>query len=149
MSIPTPTNVIIYRMGEDGVEVFLMNANPMEAPSEDNWQTPEAPEGIANKAVMAQCIELEPTQTAAGAARKAIAVEADWHDIPSLRALIYEDYRVAKERAYERLNNLMPDLEKGAFFAIKEAFKKIMPDQYAFLKELKDILAEKNAVKNI
>lgn len=149
MSTPTPTDVIIYRMGEDGVEVFLMNSNPLEASSEENWQTPEAPEGISNKAVMSQCIELEPTQTAAGAARKAIAVEADWHDIPSLRALIYEDYRVAKERAYEHLNNLMPDLEKGAFFAIKEAFKKIMPDQYAFLKELKDVLAEKNAVKNI
>ncbi|MFN4080769.1 MAG: hypothetical protein ACK4NS_07685 [Saprospiraceae bacterium] len=149
MSTPIPTDVIIYRMGEEGLEVFLMNQNPSEVSEAQRWQTPEAPEGVANQAIISQCIELEPTQNADGASRKAIAVEAEWYDIPSLRALIYEDYRVAKERAYEHLNNLMPDLEKGAFFAIKEAFKKIMPDQYAFLKELKDILTEKNTVKNI
>lgn len=149
MSTPIPTDVIIYRMGEEGLEVFLMNQNPSEVSEEQRWQTPEAPEGVANQTIISKCIELEPTQNAEGASRKAIAVEAEWHDIPSLRALIYEDYRVAKERAYEHLNNLMPDLEKGAFFAIKEAFKKIMPDQYAFLKELKDILSEKNTVKNI
>lgn len=140
-------DVIIYRLRETGLEVFLVNDADAADLADAGWTTPstdaDAPERLLN------CIELDPITGANGEARKAIAIEADWHEIPSLRALVYEDYRVAKAKAKQRIKNLFPELEKGAFFAVKEAFKRVMPEQYAFLKELKDILVEKNQTKYI
>jgi hypothetical protein len=140
-------DVIIYRLRETGLEVFLVNDAAAADLADAGWTTPcagaDSPERLLN------CIELDPVTDANGEARKAIAIEADWHEIPSLRALMYEDYRVAKEKAKQRIRNLVPEMEKGAFFAVKEAFKRILPEQYAFLKELKDILVEKNSTKYI
>lgn len=137
-------DVFIYRVGEKGLEVFLVNPANEQNP-EDQWKTPTAAENMPER--FANCIELDPVTGANGESRKAIAIEADWHEIPSLRALMYEDYRVAKEKAKLHIKNLLPDLEKGTFFAVKEALKRVMPEQYAYLKELKDILLEKNSTK--
>ncbi len=139
-------DVIIYRVRDNGLEVFLVNSN-IQTDSEQ-WQAPTA-EGDAPERLSSNCIELDMFVSDSGESRKAIAIEADWHEIPSLRALMYEDYRVAKEKAKQRIKNLLPDIEKGAFFAVKEAIKRVMPEQYAFLKELKDIVAEKNQTKYI
>lgn len=137
-------DVIIYRVGEKGLEVFLVN--PAEQnDAEQQWKTPAGDGHTPNR--LANCIELDPVTGADGEARKAVAIEADWHEIPSLRALMYEDYRVAKEKAKQHIKSILPDLDKGAFFAVKEALKRIMPEQYAFLKELKDIISEKNSTK--
>jgi len=145
-----PTNesvdLIIYRIGESGLEVFLVSKESAEA-GEESWEALRAAGGAPENLQQANCIELEPVQQEDGTERRAIAVEADWHELPSLRALIYEDYRVAKEKARERLRNLLPDMEKGAYFAIKEAFKRVLPEQYAFLKELKEVLTEKNSTR--
>ncbi|MBK7936438.1 MAG: hypothetical protein IPJ82_04855 [Lewinellaceae bacterium] len=146
--LPIQTNeqvdVIIYRVGEKGLEVFLVN--PAEQGAADQpWETPAGGENTPQR--LTNCIELEPVTGSDGEARKAIAVEADWHEIPSLRALMYEDYRVAKEKAKQHIKSLLPDLEKGTFIAVKEALKRIMPEKYAFLKELKDIISEKNSTK--
>lgn len=141
-------DVIIYRVGEHGLEVFLVQDNPSELPPvEQMWKTPSAENNTPDKFRDTNCIELDPVTNAAGEARKAIAIEADWHEIPSLRALMYEDYRVAKEKAKQKIKNFFPEMEKGAFFAVKEAFKRVLPEQYAFLKELKDIIVEKNTTK--
>ena len=44
------------------------------------------------------------------------------------------------------IKQMIPDLEqRGSYFAIKEAFKKVLPNQYEFLKELKDIIRDKNS----
>ena len=136
-------DVIIYRVRENGLEVFMVNQESdgsLSAPIADE----AAPERLA-----ARCIELDPVADANGDTRKAIAIEADWHEIPSLRALVYEDYRVAKEKAKLHLKHLMVDFEKGTYVAVKEAFKRVLPQQYAFLKELKDIIADKNQAKSI
>jgi len=140
MAASEQVDVIIYRVRESGLEVFLVNqdhSNPeqLTAPTADET----SPERLVHS-----YIELDPVDDGNGAVRKAIAIEADWHEIPSLRALMYEDYRVAKEKAKQHLKSFLPDIEKGAYFAVKEAFKRVMPQQYAFLKELKDILSDKN-----
>lgn len=147
MSANKQVDVLIYRVRETGLEVFLIHPEAGEegptalsAPSTSDY-TPEQ--------LSSYFIELEPVVDANGDARNAIAIEADWHEIPSLRALIYEDYRVAKEKAKLHLKNFVPNLEKGAYVAVKEAFKRVMPEQYAFLKELKDIIADKNQTKYI
>ncbi len=141
-------DLFIYRVRESGLEVFLVKNEDQQVVAEEmNWQTPTAGENAPEKLLQANCIELEPVTDENGTSRKAIAIEADWHELPSLRALIYEDYRVAKEKARERIRNLLPDLDRGAFFAVKEAFKRVLPEQYVFLKELKEVLVEKNSTK--
>jgi hypothetical protein len=32
---------------------------------------------------------------------------------------------------------------------VKDAFKKVLPQQYAFLRELKDVISEKNSVQDL
>lgn len=136
-------DVIIYRVRESGLEVFLVdqeNDGSLSAP----FANETAPERLA-----AHYIELDPVSDANGETRKAIAIEADWHEIPSLRALVYEDFRVAKEKARLHLKHFADDFEKGTYVAVKEAFKRVLPEQYAFLKELKEIIADKNQANSI
>ncbi len=140
-------DVIIYRVREQGLEVFLVNPTS-EHPGAEATEMPTA--GITPELInAANSIELEAVTTADGHERKAIAIEADWHEIPSLRALMYEDYRVAKEKAKQHLKNLVLDTDKGAYITVKEAFKRVLPEQYAFLKELKDIVVDKNQTKYV
>ena len=74
-------------------------------------------------------------------ADKSLAIEADWHEIPSLKKLIHQDVSLVKSTIREMIPNMM---EKGTFFAVKEAFKKVLPNQYLALKELKEIITERN-----
>ncbi|MFN0174087.1 MAG: hypothetical protein ACKVU0_05515 [Saprospiraceae bacterium] len=143
MQLTEQLDVIIYRVRENGLEVFLVNQE-----SDGSLTAPFASDAPADR-LSAYCIELDPVADANGDTRKAIAIEADWHEIPSLRALVYEDYRVAKEKARLHLKHLVDDLEKGTYVAVKEAFKRVLPQQYAFLKELKEIIADKNQAKSI
>lgn len=136
-------DVIIYRVRENGLEVFLVD------PKNDGSLTAPLAGRDPQQRLESKFIELDPVSDPDGATRKAIAIEADWHEIPSLRALIYEDYRVAKEKARSHFMHLLADFEKGTYVAVKEAFKRVMPAQYAFLKELKDIIADKNQVNSI
>ena len=145
MPVNEQVDVFIYRVRETGLEVFLVNQEHL--PDETPWKALSAGEDTHERLGEANCIELEPVIDANGESRKAIAIEADWHELPSLRALIYEDYRVAKEKARQKIRNLIPEMERGAFFAVKEAFKRVLPEQYAFLKELKEVLIEKNSTK--
>ncbi len=147
MPLNEQVDVIIYRVGEKGLEVYLVNPNEQPDAESTQWHAPSAEQNAPGR--MSNFIELDPVTNANGHTRKAIAIEADWHEIPSLRALMYEDYRVAKAKAKERIKNLIPDMERGAFFAVKEALKRVMPDQYAYLKELKEILNDKNSTKYI
>ena len=56
------------------------------------------------------------------------------------------DYLIPVEQIWQP-SDLLPDSEKGRFIALKEAIKKIRPHQNQALKELKDILVEKNLTK--
>jgi hypothetical protein len=136
-------DVIIYRVREGGLEVFLVDQE-----SDGSLSSPFANDAEQDRSVV-NCIELDPVADANGDTRKAIAIEADWHEIPSLRALVYEDFRVAKEKARLHIKHLVVDFEKGTYVAVKEAFKRVLPQQYAFLKELKDIIADKNQANSI
>lgn len=140
-------DVIIYRVRDSGLEVFLVN-NDENDTRRGVLSTSASGDGDTHR-FPAHSIQLDTVTNAQGEARNAIAIEADWHEIPSLRALVYEDYRVAKEKAMTHLKNFIPDIEKGTYVAVKEAFKRVMPEQYAFLKELKDIIADKNQAKSI
>ena len=141
----TVHDVLIYRVKNNGLEVFMVNL-----PEFEGLQMPTGsllPDG--KKLPGYPVLHLEPFETEDGEMRQAIAVEADWHQIPSLRALIREDFEVAKDKLKTRLSGFLPRMELGGYVAVKEAFKKAAPAQYAFLKELKDIVLEKNSVISI
>ena len=147
MSEKEKLDVIIYRVRDNGIEVFLVDRDQHEI-EKGGFTTPNSVDGKSYR-IPENSIQLDKVTDELGNTRTAIAIEADWHDIPSLRALMYEDYRVAKEKAKQHLKNFLPDLEKGTYVAVKEAFKRVLPAQYAFLKELKDIISDKNQAKSV
>jgi len=61
--------------------------------------------------------------------------------MPSIRGLIKHDLKMVEGKIQE--------LEHGTYVAAKEAFKKVLPHEYAVIKELKDILFDRNLIKNI
>jgi len=145
MALLDKANLIIYRIREKGLEVFLVNPSEENQATEE-WTLPQGKIKDGSKAIALlqkdQTFELDPVENVEGEAENAIAVEGDWHDIPSLKSLIKEDAHFMKNT----IKQMIPDLEqRGSYFAIKEAFKKVLPNQYEFLKELKDIIRDKNS----
>ncbi len=141
MGLSEKVHLIIYRIREKGLEVFLVNQEALE----ERWEIPAGQNPGDNHAVAFsddKLIELDPVENGEGAVEKAYAVEGDWHDIPSLKQMLFEDAQFVKERMNDALNN-------GTYIAVKEAFKRVLPHQYQFLKELKDIITDRNSVKDI
>jgi len=141
MSVLDFVRVVIYRFHEKGLEVFLVNSDLEQDP--DVWKIPKT--GMENLDKCEECIELDPVTDIDGRTHTTYAVEGDWHDIPSIRGLIKHDIKLAKQTIKE----VVPGIEQGGFFAVKEAVKNTMPEEYQALKELKDILFDRNVVKNI
>lgn len=140
MGVRNRARLIIYRVNKKGLEIFLLK--PTEGQGE-NWQIPQG--SLTNKTKLDatdndRMIELEPFRQENGEMISAWAVEGDWHEIPSIRAVIKQDVRIVKDHIKQHI----PDLEQGTYVAVKEVFKKVMPDQYKCVKELKDILTDRN-----
>lgn len=140
MNVLDQVRVVVYRINKRGLEIFLVN----EA---DSWQIPQGKIQNRNQPIMSEdnCIELEPTQHDDGNFQRTVAVEGDWHDIPSIRGIIKQDVRIVKDQIKQHI----PGIEQGTFVVVKEAFKKVMPEEYACLKELKDIIVDRNQAKYI
>ena len=144
MSVLDLARVVIYRFHEKGLEIFLIN-NDMDLDT-DIWKIPEGvTQQLKDTGKIKDFINLEHTVDEAGRTIKTIAIEGDWHDIPSIRGMLKHDIKLVKSIVKENL----PGSEKGAYFAVKEAFKKVMPQEYKALKELKEILFDRNSVTNI
>jgi hypothetical protein len=146
MSVLDKVRVLIYRVHEKGLEIFLIN-NEMEA-DPDVWNLPEGFSGQLKQNLIGagkMFIDLEPSLEEDGSNMRTLAVEGDWHDIPSIRGMLKHDMKLAKKIMHERL----PGSEKGTYFAVKEAFKKVLPKEYEAIKELKEIVNDRNALKNI
>ena len=145
MNVFDTVRVIVYRFHEKGLEIFLVNSDL----DQENWRIPftdiaKYPEG--NVELSNRFISLESNDLPEGASVLTCAIEGDWHDIPSIRKLIKEDIKLVSSKI-DMMDKIA--LEKGTFFAIKEAFKKVLPNEYKVLHELKDILLHRNMVKNM
>jgi hypothetical protein len=142
MSVSKFAKYVIYRVASKGLEIFLVRHD--EA---DDWQLPLGKDDLDLNGIKegAQIINLEDLSESDQEKIQAKAIEADYHDIPSLRKLIKQDVQEVREKIEE----IMPDLENGAFFAVKEAFKKVLPNEYAYLKEIKDIIVDRNQIMNL
>ncbi|RMG86106.1 MAG: hypothetical protein D6714_04740 [Bacteroidetes bacterium] len=144
MALIKTASLIIYRFAEKGLEVFLVNSD-----KEGNWELPQSTIDKVNPDKLLEeerVIALDPVEEKEGDLVQGIAVESDWHEIPSLKSMIKADVLFVKDQ----VKQIVPDImEKGTYFAVKEAFKRVMPHQYEMLKELKDTLTERNSIKNI
>ncbi len=138
MSLTDKVTLIIYRLREKGLEIFLVNADK----ERDEWELPKG--ALASTPDEENVIPLDPVAQENGRVEQGVAVESDYHDIPSLKAMLKEDVLFVKDQ----IEKLLPEvLESGAFFGFKEAFKRVMPHQYKQLKELKEILTDRNSTK--
>jgi predicted NUDIX family NTP pyrophosphohydrolase len=140
MNLSKKAKLIIYRFREKGLEIFLVNPDE----SGEQWIIPESEvDGDKSRLLMEEerLIELDPVTPESGNPEEAVAMEGDWHEIPSLKGMLFEDAQALK--------NKLKEMDQGTFFDVKEAFKKVLPHQYNFLKELKDILVDRNSVKDI
>jgi hypothetical protein len=143
MSVLDLARVIIYRFHEKGLEIFLIN-NDMDK-DQDIWKIPEGLSQSIREKGKVNVIDLDSTEDEHGRTIRTVAIEGDWHDIPSIRGMLKHDVKLVKSIVKENL----PGSEKGAYFAVKEAFKKVMPQEYKALKELREILFDRNSVTNI
>jgi hypothetical protein len=143
MSVLDLARVIIYRFHEKGLEIFLIN-NEMENDS-DIWKLPEGLSHTLRNDGKLSVIDLESVVDEKGQKIKTLAIEGDWHDIPSIRGMLKHDIKLFKSIVKENL----PGSEKGAYFAVKEAFKKVLPHEYKAMKELREILFDRNSITNI
>jgi hypothetical protein len=145
MNVFDTIRVVVYRFHEKGLEIFLVNSDL----DKEGWQIPFA--DIAkykdgDVEIGNRFIALESNMLPDGTSSITCAIEGDWHDIPSIRKLIKEDIKLVSSKL-DMLDKIA--VEKGTFFAIKEAIKKVMPNEYKVLHELKDILLHRNMVKNM
>jgi hypothetical protein len=131
-------NLLIYRIREQGLEVFMVKD---EAGNDVLPQTAMKSQTLAMVLPnLDSMIALDSTHTG----KENVAVEADWHEIPSLKSLLSQDVSFVKTTIKQMLPDMM---EKGTYFAVKEAIKKVVPEQYSAMKELKDIIIERNSFK--
>jgi hypothetical protein len=143
MSVFNTVRVIVYRFHEKGLEVFLEHTGL----EEDGWRIPFGKikkYKELNPDANLEIIELDPVEGDEGTCRT-YAIEGDWHDIPSIRKLVKEDIKLVANK----VANVVPDIEKGTYVVLKETFKKVLPQEYEVLHELKDILLHRNLLKNI
>jgi predicted NUDIX family NTP pyrophosphohydrolase len=143
MNVLDTARVIIYRFHEKGLEIFLVNSDLENDP--DIWKLPKGSLSTASGNSYKDSIQLESQRDEKGREVKTLAVEGEWHDIPSLRGMLKHDMKLVKSKLIE----VAPEIEKGGFFAVKEAFKKVLPEEYQALKELKSILRDRNLTKYI
>lgn len=142
MSVLDKVRIVIYRFHEKGLEIFLVNTDLQNIPSV--WKIPKGQLSSNNlNQEILDMIELNPYTDDQGHSVTTYAIEGDWHDIPSIKGLLKHDVKIVKDTIKE----MVPGIEQGTYFALKEAFKKVMPQEYKVLKELKDVLFDRNIVK--
>ncbi len=143
MSVLDAARLIIYRCHEKGLEVFMIRTDE-EINADKAWKLPDGVlKGIRSKDGTTY-IELDPLLVD-DSLIPTIAIEADWHEIPSIRGLIKHDIQRAKNKIKEKL----PGIERGAYFAVKEVVKMVLPEEYKALQELKEVIKERNLSINI
>jgi len=146
MSIIDRAFLVVFRYAEKGLEIFLVKTEDEEMQSQlveisEQFLT-EIPLRFSDNA---KVIELDPIEDEDAGKIRAVAIEGDWHDIPSLRAMLKDDLHFMKDR----VKKYIPNVDTGAFFSFKEVVKKAMRSEYQLLKELKDVLTDRNSINNI
>lgn len=139
MNTTDKVRYIIYRCHEKGLEVFLIN--PELDKDKEIWRLPN---GYLESHDYSNSIELDGLCDHNGDQIKTVALEADWHQIPSIRGIIKHDVKRLKSKIKK-----ISGLEGCSYLHVKDALKQVMPQEYQVLKELKDIIVDRNMVSVI
>lgn len=139
MTVLDNVRLIVYRVNAKGLEILLMNDTMQNDP--EVWGIPQ----YKINGDLEQMIWLENSKDGHGNAVRSVAIEGDWHDIPSIRGIIKHDIKLVEST----IKSIIPQLEKGTYFTIKDAFRKVLPEEYKALKELKDIILDRNVGNSI
>ena len=137
--------MVIFRIAEKGLEVFLIR----DEQAEIREQLVEISEKMIDELPLSftqkdDFIELQTLQTEHGEIR-AIAIESVAYDNLSLRQLIKDDLYQVKNK----IKHLMLSSEEGNFVSFKDAIKSTMRIESKLIKELKDIISDRNQTNNI
>lgn len=143
MSVLDIARVIVYRFHEKGLEIFLLENEMDKDPTA--WKLPEGNVHRVDPSKMHESINLEPIEDNDGRTIRTYAIEGEWHDIPSIKGMVRHDINRLKSKIIE----VAPEAQKGGFFVVKEAFKRLLPEEYKAVKELKSILRDRNLTKYI
>lgn len=136
MSVLDSVRLLIYRVHEKGLEVFMLN-------EDEKWTMPEG--WLDGEVGDKEMIELDPVKEENGQIKRAVAIEGDWHDMPSIRKLLKHDVSQIKDK----LKALLPGTSNGAFFSVKDTADKVVPGDDQLINELEEIISEKNSTKYI
>lgn len=143
MQLLNRVRVVVYRFHEKGLEIFLINSDLENDP--DIWNIPSGSDFDKRSLENDNLIVLDKMTENGGDTVETFAIEGDWHDIPSIRGMMKHDVKLAKKM----VDYILPSMKNGTFVGIKEAFKKVLPQEYAALKEIKEIITDRNLLKNI
>jgi len=139
MKATDKARIILYRCHEKGLEVLLIRPDLKE--DKGIWRLPTAEMEDLN---ISESIRLNDELREGEASVITMAVEADWHQIPSIRGIVKHDVK--------RLGSKIKKVSKLSQFKyhnVKDALKEVLPNEYQVLKELKDILLDKNQASYI
>ncbi len=127
MNAKDKARIILYRCHEKGLEVLLIKPDLHKDGS--IWKLPRGNYGKLN--------QLDPIELARCEKEGChnMAIEADWHQIPSVRGILKHDFL--------RLGNKVKSISEYSYINVKEALKEVLPEEYAAIKELKDILTDR------
>ncbi len=132
MDLIRKITLIIYRFRERGLEIFLLDGeDTTELSLPEQQELLSLPEKFTDQA----------TLISKGEDKETWALELEEEDIPSLKWLLYEDAKNISEKIISG--------ESGTYIKVKDALKKVMPQQYKWIKELKDVLLDRNSVRDI
>src|SRR5699024_4228326 len=141
MSVKKLAKVVIYRMAEKGLEILLIKD---EGDTKGHkWSLPNG--FVQPEEIKEDFIQLDDPTDSNSSDLQTVALEKDEKDLPSLRSLLLNDVHYVTKR----LKDYLVEYDEATYVSIKEAVKRVLPDEYAKLKELKDILSDKNSVENI
>lgn len=145
--------LLMYRYGNEGLEIFLVNDEAEASEEKENWSIPNG--------------SVRMDENSFNAAKREFAretgIEPEVEDFIDLDCVECQDGKV-KAWAFEETDapelpftKIKPNesplrlrrkhkllVEKGAWFCAKEAVKKVFPAEVELIKELRDVLNERN-----
>jgi len=99
MGVLDLARVVVYRFHEKGLEFFLVNPDLDQDP--DAWKIPDGEMHGDISQFTSDRITLDHSNSDAQPAVRTIAIEGDWHDIPSIRGIIKHDVERVKRKIKE------------------------------------------------
>ncbi len=137
------TGICVYRFGDQGLEVFLVKP---DNEINQNW---EIPDGFLSEAIEKDFdfIRLDDVTNTKDETTSACAFEdeseVETFDLPLKRILGKTESPFQLRRKHKYIS------DNGCYFVIKEAIKKVFPEQVVLLKELQEVLRDRNMIRHI